>query len=625
MFINILVDDFHVDYPRTAEGIKELVRHRPDLKKSFQGSKTVSEASIKIVEDLLSKNTTAWVSLEKNFHDWVEPLKKAEMPPRKHGELHPTKPYRADWNPQKQLVWHYKPDVAKAYDDFISSNKDKFLERQPPEHREILGNMIDSVSKDRWRHSVPATDRAGQGDKIRARHVRSLLMGDPNIKIKVNDPSNLTFTIHERHGSSNRSSNINFAKVSGENADKTISNKGSQNDNTGTGTVLSETKGNSSYGKLASSYSSKKYMGSDSGGVRGSSGDVRSDGHSRQQRGSKENSGTSQHNPLEKGTLKQSTHNKPLGKSVLAKEALNDISSIPRNQRTPDQQRQHSANIKATMPETTVHHSASEGGSNLNTSTTGPFTSTAESYNKQEGNRQLSGNSSSTTLNVNDATPAMKDWYGGAAAKAAGASGASQTAAAEGIKALDNKAAYAPAGNDGFRNIPGTGTSSSQYINSESTELVKASMRGSLPLKKSDSPNKIRSVASVAVINDGNILMGKRNDNGKWTLPGGHLEAGEKPKDAAYRELYEETGIYNKGKIEYLGGEKVAGFDGGIINVHAFIMNEKPTIHNSEDPDDEVEEWIWVPYKDGIAEDIMKNLHSPKNVTLRLLGLQYDN
>jgi ADP-ribose pyrophosphatase YjhB (NUDIX family) len=42
------------------------------------------------------------------------------------------------------------------------------------------------------------------------------------------------------------------------------------------------------------------------------------------------------------------------------------------------------------------------------------------------------------------------------------------------------------------------------------------------------------------------ILLLKRSGsvgNGMWALPGGHVDPGESPKGAAYRELEEETGI----------------------------------------------------------------------------------
>ena len=51
-------------------------------------------------------------------------------------------------------------------------------------------------------------------------------------------------------------------------------------------------------------------------------------------------------------------------------------------------------------------------------------------------------------------------------------------------------------------------------------------------------------IASVAVVDaSGRVLFGKRRDDGRWTLPGGHLEPGEAPIAGAARELAEETRI----------------------------------------------------------------------------------
>lgn len=46
------------------------------------------------------------------------------------------------------------------------------------------------------------------------------------------------------------------------------------------------------------------------------------------------------------------------------------------------------------------------------------------------------------------------------------------------------------------------------------------------------------------------VLLTRRSDNGKWCLPGGHMEAGESPIEACAREVLEETGLMvNVGRL----------------------------------------------------------------------------
>lgn len=52
--------------------------------------------------------------------------------------------------------------------------------------------------------------------------------------------------------------------------------------------------------------------------------------------------------------------------------------------------------------------------------------------------------------------------------------------------------------------------------------------------------------ASMAVFRDGAVLLGERGKGamaGFWSLPGGHVEPGERISDAAIREVEEETGV----------------------------------------------------------------------------------
>lgn len=73
----------------------------------------------------------------------------------------------------------------------------------------------------------------------------------------------------------------------------------------------------------------------------------------------------------------------------------------------------------------------------------------------------------------------------------------------------------------------------------------------------------------VIVENDeGEILLQKRRDNGCWGLPGGAMEIGEKFKETARREVYEEAGI-EIGEMElfgiYSGEDRIVTYPNGDI------------------------------------------------------------
>ncbi|WP_433384782.1 NUDIX hydrolase [Actinoplanes sp. CA-142083] len=57
-----------------------------------------------------------------------------------------------------------------------------------------------------------------------------------------------------------------------------------------------------------------------------------------------------------------------------------------------------------------------------------------------------------------------------------------------------------------------------------------------------------------AIVHDDNdrLLLVRRGDNGKWSLPAGMIDPGEQPSDAVVREVREETGV--EVAIESLGG-----------------------------------------------------------------------
>ncbi|MHA1412836.1 MAG: NUDIX hydrolase [Promethearchaeota archaeon] len=80
----------------------------------------------------------------------------------------------------------------------------------------------------------------------------------------------------------------------------------------------------------------------------------------------------------------------------------------------------------------------------------------------------------------------------------------------------------------------------------------------------------------ILLIRDNSLLLVKRKfdpDAGYWSIPGGHVELGERVEHAAEREGFEETGI--KVKISKLAGiiDKIMRDDNGEIIYHYVLIN----------------------------------------------------
>ncbi|WP_037676169.1 NUDIX domain-containing protein [Streptomyces griseus] len=50
-------------------------------------------------------------------------------------------------------------------------------------------------------------------------------------------------------------------------------------------------------------------------------------------------------------------------------------------------------------------------------------------------------------------------------------------------------------------------------------------------------------VTAIVFDDDGRVLLGRRSDNGKWSVIGGIPDPGEQPAACAAREVYEETAV----------------------------------------------------------------------------------
>jgi 8-oxo-dGTP pyrophosphatase MutT (NUDIX family) len=107
---------------------------------------------------------------------------------------------------------------------------------------------------------------------------------------------------------------------------------------------------------------------------------------------------------------------------------------------------------------------------------------------------------------------------------------------------------------------------------------------------------------SVIVVKDEMILLQKRADTGDWGYPGGYLEPGETPEEAAARELLEETGL-SANNLQLYGvfaGENrhftyPNGHEVYVVDVVYICSDFTPS---GVSPDDEVLEVRWFPFSD---------------------------
>jgi len=114
---------------------------------------------------------------------------------------------------------------------------------------------------------------------------------------------------------------------------------------------------------------------------------------------------------------------------------------------------------------------------------------------------------------------------------------------------------------------------------------------------------------AIALIVDhkDDVLMGKRNDNGNWTQPGGHCHVGEDTFEGLCREVKEETGY----------DVKEAKLCGMCKNGHKLIYLYKVTVEGeidvSGDPDNEVDTWGYID-----PNEVADMLHVPIEHNLAL-------
>jgi len=135
----------------------------------------------------------------------------------------------------------------------------------------------------------------------------------------------------------------------------------------------------------------------------------------------------------------------------------------------------------------------------------------------------------------------------------------------------------------------------------------------------------MKRIASVAVMVGERLLIGKRSDDQRWNLPGGHVEEGETPEQGAIRELEEETGIKAKASdlLSLADPQEVKTFTGKVITVHSYLLVLPHTVEVTREGEDEGEahDWYWTNVSNGLPADIAQNWHNKTDATMDCLGL----
>lgn len=106
-------------------------------------------------------------------------------------------------------------------------------------------------------------------------------------------------------------------------------------------------------------------------------------------------------------------------------------------------------------------------------------------------------------------------------------------------------------------------------------------------------PRKIIGAKCIVRTRDGKVLLVKPNYRDYWHIPGGGVDAGEAPIDAAIRELKEETGlVVAKDRVRLVDVFHRPNDDLGIIYEYTDFVDENSTITIQPD---EIEAYEFVP------------------------------
>lgn len=108
---------------------------------------------------------------------------------------------------------------------------------------------------------------------------------------------------------------------------------------------------------------------------------------------------------------------------------------------------------------------------------------------------------------------------------------------------------------------------------------------------------ELKSGVSIAVFRDGEVLLAKRAKapfKNCWSLPGGLQDAGEKPEQAAERELLEETALRaHRLEFQEIFEPILQDGDGNVTSHFVLAVYACTDFSGNPKPGDDVSELIW--------------------------------